>query len=63
MDYDALRELMVDGISDAINNVFVAWCEQQGIENGDGDFEAFASDPELNSEIISALQSAINDRS
>ena len=62
MDYDQLREIMLDGISDAVNATFNAWCSMRDIEPDEAALDGFYADELVNSEIIEALESSLNDR-
>ena len=61
MDYDSLRDLMSNEISDAISKVYVAWLEQKGIVSSPKANEEFYKDETLKEEIKSALETFISD--
>ena len=64
MDYDALREVMMDALSDAENRVWAAWLEQKGLSDEDVTTEVqqeWQADVQKKEILIDCLQEYISD--
>lgn len=61
MDQDALRELMSDSISDAINKVYTSWLEKNGFEASAETYELFNADNIIKRHMISIFEAAVLD--
>jgi hypothetical protein len=63
MNYDEVKETVIDRVADIINDIYAEWCENNSIEtDADDAYERF-SESEENQAINDAMSEMLSDRS